>query len=73
MKRIFFTGGSGKAGNHVIQYLINQGYRVLNADLVPLYMPGVDNLTVDITDSGQIFNVPPFDFNRGKYANDSRD
>ena len=56
-KRIFFTGGSGKAGRHVIPYLLDQGHRVLNVDLVPLNHPGVDNLIADITDSGQIFNA----------------
>ena len=56
-KRIFFTGGSGKAGRHVIPYLLNQGYRVLNVDLLPLNHPGVDNLHADITDSGQMFNA----------------
>jgi len=76
-KRIFFTGGSGKAGKHVIPYLLGKGHRVLNADLVPLDHPGVDNLIADVTDSGQMFNamssygglddldagkgVPPFD------------
>ncbi|MFD1343622.1 NAD-dependent epimerase/dehydratase family protein [Litorisediminicola beolgyonensis] len=55
--RIFFTGGSGKAGRHVIPYLLEQGHRVLNADLVPLDHPGVDNLTVDLTDSGQVWNA----------------
>lgn len=56
-KRIFFTGGSGKAGRHVIPYLLNQGYRVLNVDLLPLHHPEVDNLHADITDSGQMFNA----------------
>lgn len=56
-KRIFFTGGSGKAGKHVIPYLLDQGHRVVNVDLLPLKYPGVDNLTADITDSGQMFNV----------------
>ena len=56
-KRILFTGGSGKAGKHVIPYLLNQGYRVMNVDLVPLHYPGVDNLAADITDSGQMFNA----------------
>ncbi|MBL4805668.1 MAG: NAD(P)-dependent oxidoreductase [Rhodobacteraceae bacterium] len=56
-KRILFTGGSGKAGKHVIEYLLAQGHRVLNVDLVPLDLEGVDNLTVDITDSGQMFNA----------------
>jgi nucleoside-diphosphate-sugar epimerase len=56
-KRIFFTGGSGKAGKHVIPYLLDQGHRVMNVDLVPLDYPGVDNLAADITDSGQMFNA----------------
>ena len=56
-KRILFTGGSGKAGKHVIPYLLDQGHRVLNVDLVPLDHPGVDNLIADITDSGQMFNA----------------
>jgi nucleoside-diphosphate-sugar epimerase len=55
--RIFFTGGSGKAGKHVIPYLLDQGHRVLNADLTPLHHPGVGNLIADITDSGQMFNA----------------
>ena len=56
-QRIFFTGGSGKAGKHVIPYLLDQGYSVMNVDLVPLDYPGVDNLVADITDSGQMFNA----------------
>lgn len=56
-KRILFTGGSGKAGKHVISYLLNQGHRVLNVDLVRLDYPGVDNLIADIIDSGQMFNA----------------
>jgi len=55
--RIFFTGGSGKAGKHVISYLLDQGHRVMNVDRVPLDHPGVDNLIADITDSGQMFNA----------------
>lgn len=56
-KRIFFTGGSGKAGKHVISYLLDQGHKVMNVDLKPLDHPGVDNLIADITDSGQMFNA----------------
>ncbi|MFT6533337.1 MAG: nucleoside-diphosphate-sugar epimerase [Limimaricola cinnabarinus] len=55
--RIFFTGGSGKAGRHVIPYLLERGHRVVNADRVPLDLPGVDNLRVELTDSGQVFNA----------------
>ncbi|NLQ16241.1 NAD(P)-dependent oxidoreductase [Marinomonas sp. M1K-6] len=56
-KRILFTGGSGKAGRHAVAYLLDQGHRVLNVDLVPLDHPRVDNLIADITDSGQMFNA----------------
>ncbi len=55
--RILFTGGSGKAGRHVLPYLVAQGHHVVNADLVPLEAEGVDNLIVDLTDSGQVFNA----------------
>ncbi|MCT8162026.1 NAD-dependent epimerase/dehydratase family protein [Pseudoruegeria sp. SHC-113] len=55
--RIFFTGGSGKAGRHAIAHLLEKGHRVVNADRVPLDLPGVDNLTVELTDSGQVFNA----------------
>lgn len=55
--RIIFTGGAGKAGKHVIPYLLDQGHQVLNIDLKPLEAPGVDNLIADITDSGQMFNA----------------
>lgn len=56
-KRVFFTGGSGKAGRHAVSYLLDQGHRVMNVDLVPLDHPKVDNLIADITDSGQMFNA----------------
>jgi nucleoside-diphosphate-sugar epimerase len=56
-KRLLFTGGSGKAGRHVVPYLLEQGHRVLNVDLTPLAHPGVDNLVADVTDSGQVFNA----------------
>jgi nucleoside-diphosphate-sugar epimerase len=56
-KRILFTGGSGKAGKHAIQYLVAQGHLVLNVDLVPIELDGVETLIADITDSGQMFNA----------------
>jgi nucleoside-diphosphate-sugar epimerase len=64
-KRIVFTGGSGKAGRHVVPYLKGQGHTVLNLDLAPLDLPGVNTLITDLTDSGQIFNAlsSHFDFN----------
>ncbi|WP_439501565.1 NAD-dependent epimerase/dehydratase family protein [Aminobacter ciceronei] len=56
-KRIIFTGGSGKAGRHVVQYLVDQGHQVLNLDARPLDNPKVRTLITDITDSGQLFNA----------------
>lgn len=55
--RILFTGGAGKAGRHAIAYLLSKGHRVLNVDLIPLEMKGVDNRIADITDAGQMFDV----------------
>lgn len=55
--RILFTGGSGKAGRHAVAHLLGQGHRVLNVDLTPLDMHGVDNRIADITDAGQMFDV----------------
>jgi nucleoside-diphosphate-sugar epimerase len=52
-----FTGGSGKAGKHVVQYLVEQGHQVLNLDTKPLPNPKVRTLITDITDSGQVFNA----------------
>jgi nucleoside-diphosphate-sugar epimerase len=56
-KRIMFTGGSGKAGRHVVKYLVDQGHQVLNIDTKPLDNPQVRTLITDITDSGQVFNA----------------
>jgi hypothetical protein len=53
-KRIVFTGGSGKAGRHVIPELKKKGYEVLNLDLTDFPDPeaGVFTLKTDLTDSG---------------------
>jgi nucleoside-diphosphate-sugar epimerase len=56
-KRVMFTGGSGKAGRHVVQYLVEGGYEVLNLDVKPLDNPKVRTLVTDITDGGQVFNA----------------
>jgi len=56
-KRIVFTGGSGKAGRHAVAHLRAQGHAVLNLDLKPLDMDGVNTLITDLTDSGQVFNA----------------
>ena len=38
-KRILFTGGSGKAGRHVVAWLVDAGYDVHNIDWSPLDNP----------------------------------
>ncbi len=55
--RIFFTGGSGKAGRHALAHLVEQGHLVTNADLVPAGIDGVADLRIDLTDAGQVFNA----------------
>lgn len=55
--RIFFTGGSGKAGRHVVAHLADQGHQVTNIDLVPLGHPGVADLRVDLTDAGETYSA----------------
>ncbi|RMZ08169.1 hypothetical protein D0862_04035 [Hortaea werneckii] len=58
-KRIVFTGGSGKAGRHVIPYLQNKGHRILNLDIAEFPNPeaNVYTLKTDLTDSGQVYNA----------------
>ena len=55
--RIFFTGGSGKAGRHVATHLAGQGHQVTNADLVPLRHPAVADLRIDLTDAGETYSA----------------
>jgi nucleoside-diphosphate-sugar epimerase len=55
--RVFFTGGSGKAGRHVVAYLAERGHRVMNVDRVALGHPGVHDLIADITDAGQMYSA----------------
>ncbi len=64
IKRILITGGSGKAGKHVAKYLTDFGYKVFNADLVDFEQENVDYIYLDVTDSGQVFNVLSSHFNR---------
>ena len=49
--RILFTGGSGKAGKHCIDYLLAQGHKILNLDQVDLNHPEVLTRFADITDA----------------------
>jgi nucleoside-diphosphate-sugar epimerase len=58
--RIIVTGGSGKAGRYVIEYLLEKGHQVLNLDIAPLSgdLSGrVHTIKIDLTDSGQVFSA----------------
>lgn len=66
-KRILFTGGTGKAGRHAVPYLLEKGYSILNVDLKPLDLPGVNTLIADLTDSGQTFNAMTSHFGLDRY------
>jgi len=54
--RVFFTGGSGKAGKWAIQHLQAQGHHVVNVDRVP---SGSDcpELLIDLCDAGQVIGA----------------
>lgn len=54
--RVFFTGGSGKAGKHTIRALQDAGHHVVNADLVPSGLD-VSELLIDLTDNGQVIGA----------------
>ena len=54
--RVFFTGGSGKAGKHAITYLQQQGHTVVNADRVPSGLE-VSELLIDLCDAGQVIGA----------------
>lgn len=56
-KRILFTGGTGKAGRHVVPWLQSKGHRVLNFDKTLSPDPNVVTLLGDITDAGQVMNA----------------
>jgi len=57
MKRIVVTGGSGKAGRAVVRELVEHGYAVINADLVPPPEPLCHFLRVDFNDLGQAIDA----------------
>ena len=56
-KRVVFTGGTGKAGRHVLPHLKSKGYDLLNVDLKPFDHRGINTLIADLTHSGQAFNA----------------
>ena len=74
--RIVFTGGSGKAGRHILPYLASKGHEILNLDLAPY--PTSDSLPhafstikTDLTQSGQVFNALSSAFSFDDFSRDS--
>jgi nucleoside-diphosphate-sugar epimerase len=56
-QRILFTGGSGKAGRHVLPWLAQRGYQILNFDRIASEHTHIPTLLGDITDGSQVFNA----------------
>lgn len=54
--RVFFTGGSGKAGKWAIQHLQSQGHQVVNVDQSPSGL-NCPELLVDLCDAGQVIGA----------------
>ena len=73
-KRIAFTRGSGKAGRHVLPYLLSKGRKVLNLDLIDFpkaNLPtdrSIYTLKTDLSESGQAMNALTSLFDMGEYA-----
>ncbi|KAI4141218.1 MAG: hypothetical protein LQ340_007693 [Diploschistes diacapsis] len=74
--RIVFTGGSGKAGRHILPYLSARGHTLLNLDLVPYpTSAGLPHtfpfIKTDLTNSGQVFNALSSSFTHAEFLNPS--
>ncbi len=54
-KKVLVTDGSGLLGRHTIKELQQNGYDVLNADQDRA--DGVQSITVDMQDAGQVYSV----------------
>ncbi len=67
IKRVVFTGGSGKAGKYALRHLQSKGYEILNLDLRDAKIDGIYTLVTDLTDSGQVFNALTTHFGYGGY------
>jgi UDP-glucose 4-epimerase len=66
--RILFTGGSGKAGRHVLPWLAARGYSILNFDLKAFEHPAIHTLIGDITSGSQLMNAMTSHFGFDGYA-----
>lgn len=57
MKKVVVTGGNGKTGKWVVQEFLEQGYEVVNVDVKVTPEALGNNIQVDLTDLGQVFNA----------------
>ncbi len=55
--KVVVTGGSGRAGRHLIPELVSHGHQVVNADIAPGPDQGARYVNVDCTDFGQVVAV----------------
>src|SRR5690348_10989255 len=54
---VIVTGGTGRAGQHVVRELAAAGHRVVNLDLVRnVALPG-DFCRVDLTNAGEVYDA----------------
>ena len=55
--RVIVTGGSGRAGQHVVRELVGAGHEVVNIDLTNLSDLGVEFCRIDLTDLGEVYDA----------------
>jgi UDP-glucose 4-epimerase len=51
------TGGSGRAGRHVVESLVAGGHEVINVDRVHLDTLPARTIRIDLTDTGAVYDV----------------
>lgn len=55
--RVIVTGGSGKAGRHVVQSLVDAGHEVINVDRTRLAGLPAETIVIDLEDTGAVYDV----------------
>ncbi len=55
--RVIVTGGSGRAGQHVVRELVDAGHEVVNIDMVNLAGLPAEFCRIDLTDLGEVYDA----------------
>ncbi len=55
--RVMVTGGSGRAGQHVVRELVDAGHEVVNIDVVNLAGLPAEFCRIDLTDLGEVYDA----------------